>query len=345
MKVFAFDEHMNRIGELKYIQLLWDRKCNEPGGFTLYQQSKHYIEAAYIMAEGRKEIGIVYKPAYKANPNGRYVTTEGKFAEDITNDATTEHGKTIVATKRMNDQFMEYLTKKGIKEAFDSETMKPRDEVVTRCLDVGGEMYRILALDQETFQVQWNDGWEIKFVKPRDTGIRFSKGIGNAKEIIYSQDMSVYKYKCTGYVEIPDDIVKEGYSGTTLIGGKHYETDSFTSTLQVEERFRQKEMSMDFSMPEGLEITAANKAKIKAQIIQMCQLELLNHYVVREIEVTPLQIAGCRYLIDYDLGDIVLVEIPEIGITYEAQIIEVYEVWEKNIQTYTITLGHKRIRR
>ena len=345
MKVFAFDENMNRIGELKYIQLLWDRKGNEPGGFTLYQQSKHYIEAAYIMAEGRREIGIVYKPAYKANPNGRYVTTEGKFAEDMTNDATTEHGKTIVATRRMNDQFMEYLRKKGIKEALDSETMKPRDEVVTRCLDVGGEIYRILALDQETFQVQWNDGWEIKFVKPRETGIRFSKGIGNAKEIIYSQDMSVYKHKCTGYVEIPDDIVKEGYSGTTLIGGKHYETDSFTSTLQVEERFRQKEMSMDFSMPEGLEITAANKAKIKSQIIQMCQLELLNHYVVREIEVTPLQIAGCRYLIDYDLGDIVLVEIPEIGITYEAQIIEVHEVWEKNIQTYTITLGHKRIKR
>lgn len=345
MKVFAFDEHMNRIGELKYIQLLWDRKCNEPGGFTLYQQSKHYIEAAYIMAEGRKEIGIVYKPAYKANPNGRYVTTEGKFAEDITNDATTEHGKTIVATKRMNDQFMEYLTKKGIKEAFDSETMKPRDEVVTRCLDVGGEMYRILALDQETFQVQWNDGWKIKFVSPRATGIRFSKGIGNAKEIIYSQDMSVYKHKCTGYVEIPDDIVKGGYSGTTLIGGKYYETDSFTSTLQVEDRFRQKEMSMDFSMPEGLEITTSNKTKIKAQIVQMCQLELLNHYVVRDIEVTPLQIAGCRYLIDYDLGDIVLVEIPEVGITYEAQIIEVHEVWEKNTQTYAITLGHKRIKR
>lgn len=345
MKVFAFDENMNRIGELKYIQLLWDRNNTEPGGFTLYQQSKHYIEAAYIMAEGRREIGIVYKPSYKSDPNGRYVTTEGKFAEDMANDATTGHGMTIVASKRMNDQFMSYLNDKGIKEANDSEAMKRRDEVITRCLDVGVEMYRILALDQESFQINWNGGWEIKFVKPRETGIRFSKGIGNAKEIIYSQDMSVYKHKCTGYVEIPDDVVKEGYSGTSYVGGKYYEADSFTSTLKVEDRFKKKEMSIDFSMPEGLDITTSNKSKIKAQIVQMCQLELLNHYVIRDIEVTPLQIAGCRYLIDYDLGDIVLVEIPEVGITYEAQIIEVHEVWEKNIQTYTITLGHKRVKR
>ena len=44
------------LGELKYIQLLWDRNNTEPGGFTLYQQSKHYIETAYIMAEGRAHL-------------------------------------------------------------------------------------------------------------------------------------------------------------------------------------------------------------------------------------------------------------------------------------------------
>ena len=71
---------------------------------------------------------------------------------------------------------------------------------------------------------------------------------------------------------------------------------------------------MDFSMPEGLDITTSNKSKIKAQIVQMCQLELLNHYVIRDIEVTPLQIAGCRYLIDYDLGDIVSVSYTHLDV-------------------------------
>lgn len=343
MKVFAYNENMEKIGELKFVQLLWDRKRYEPGTFTLYQQAQHYMDTAYIMAEGREEIGIVYKPEYKQRPNGRYVTTEGRFAEDMTNGATTNHGKTIVASRSLNEQLMEDLRPLGITEAAGSDDLLRRDDVMTRCMESGAEMYRILQLDQESFKVTWDKGWKLRFVKPRQTGLRFSKGLGNAKEITYAQDMSVYKHRCTGYVEIPKDIVDEGYSGTTMIGGMYYESESYTSTLDMPERFRQREMSVDLTMPEGIDITPGNKRRIKEQIIQMCRLELLDHYVVREIEVVPSQIEGCRYLIDYDLGDIVTVEIPELEVTYLAQIIEVHEVWEKNMQKYAITLGHKRI--
>lgn len=345
MKIFAYDENMNKIGEIKYIQLLWDRKNFESGSFVLYQQSQHYIEAAYIRAEGRREIGIVYKPAYSNAMNGRYRTVEGKFAEDLANGATTHHGRNIVASQSLNKQLMEELKSQSIIESSSSEELDRRDDVLTRCMESGAEIYRILQLDQETFRIDWDNGWKISFVKPKNRGLHFSKGLGNVKDIAFLKDMSLYKHKCTGYVEIPKDIVDSGYTGTTCVGGKYYETGSYTSTLDVPDIYKRREISVDLSIPEGLEITVANKSKIKEQIVQMCKLELLDHYVIREIELTPAQADGCKYLEDYDLGDIIEVEIPEINVVYKAQIIEVNETWEKNMQKYKIVLGHKKLQR
>lgn len=93
MKLYGYDEQMNKIGEIKYVQVLWNRKNFEPGTFLIYQQLQHYVDAAYIKAENRREIGIVYKSNYANHINGRYMTIEGKFAEDITNGSSTKHGR------------------------------------------------------------------------------------------------------------------------------------------------------------------------------------------------------------------------------------------------------------
>lgn len=347
MRVYGYDEGMNKIGILDYVQILWNRKNFELGAFTLYQHADDYIDCTYIKAEDRREIGTCYKPTYKTEQNGKYVTVEGKFTKDFCNDETTGHGKTIVSTESLNAQFLQSLSRLGITEAVDSEVLSARDDVMTRCLHVGDEMSRILQLDQESFDILRNENgdWKIRFRKAKDRGIIFSKALGNASAISYYQDMSGYYHTCVGYVEIPAEVVKAGYTGTTVIGGKYYDTESYTSTLSVPERYKRRKLSKDFSLPEGLECTVANKAKIRAQIQQMCKLELLDHYVVRDIEVDSLQIAGCKYMIDYDVGDIVHVHIPEIDVLYEAQIIEADETWEKNQQTVKITIGNKKIKR
>lgn len=345
MKIYGYDEQMNKIGEIKYVQVLWNRKNFEPGTFLIYQQLQHYVDVAYIKAEGRREIGIVYKPNYANRINGMYVTIEGKFAEDIANGSSTKHGRTLVTSKSLNAQFMDELKGQPLKEGANSELINGREGVLERCLQSGTEIYRILQLEQESFNVDWLKGWKINFVKPKNKGLRFSKGLGNVKEIAYTKDMSGYKHRCIGYVEIPKDVIDDGYSGATNVGGRYYEVGEYVSTLDVPELYKTREISVDFCLPEGLDIKKENKAKIRKQIVQMCKLELLNHYVSKEISVVPAQADGCRYLEDYDLGDLVELEIPEIGIVYNAQIIEVNETWEKNMKKQEIVLGHKKVKR
>lgn len=345
MRVFGYDENMNRIAIIDYVQLLWNRRNFEAGSFTLYQHADNYVDCTYIQAEGRSETGICYKPTYKTSANGRYITVEGKFVEDLPNDETTMHGKTIVSTQSLNAQFMSSLSRLGITEASTSETLLPRDDVMTRCLKAGDEIHRILQMDKESYDIFWDNGWKIGFRKPRNVDVTFAKALGNAKEISYYHDMSDYYHICIGYVEIPADVVNAGYTGTAQVGGKYYDTESYTSALSVPDRYQLRQISKDFSLPEGLECSATNKTKIKEQIKQMCKLELLDHYVTRDIDVEPIQIDGCRYLIDYDLGDICNVSIPEIGVTYEAQIMGVDETWEKNRQSCKISFGNKKIKR
>ena len=50
-----------------------------------------------------------------------------------------------------------------------------------------------------------------------------------------------------------------------------------------------------------------------------------------------------RYLIDFDLGDLVDVILDELGLKIQARIVSVKEVFKQNTQTVTLELGDKMI--
>lgn len=350
MRVYGLDASSSIQKEFEYIQLLWTRRYYEPGNFVLYMpaSSAAGMESVdLVSAEGREELAYLYKPQYEATVRGSFVTCYGRFVEDLANDVTTYLGKDIKGSQSLNTQLTALLGSLVSGEATGSIVLTQRDEVVEKHKLAGEEIYRILKAEKESFRIiRSGSVSRIKYIKARDkTDLVFDLHLGNLKSAEHSEDWSDYYHKCVGYIEIPKDVVDAGYTGTILSGGKYYDRSEYTSTLAVTPRMQKRVLSRDFTLPEGLECTAANKTRIRSALTGMCKLELLNHYVERDIDVDPIQIEGCRYLEDYDLGDIITVRIPELDLTYEAQIIEVQETWEKNHQKIKLKLGNKRMKR
>lgn len=347
MRVYGLDENFNRVKEFKYIELSWNRKFYEPGDYLLYIPATDMGETndvRFIQVEGRDELGFVYKTGMLSNIEGVFVTLEGRFAEDLANDATTDMGKNILSSQNMATVLCTYLTPLGV--VHGGGTLVARNATVARHAQVGDEIYRILKTEKESYRITYVDGVpEIEFVQAATIPLQISKRMGNAAKIEYSSDVSDYFHICKGYIEIPKEQIDAGYTGAVKIGGKWYEQASYTSTLTVSPRLQKRTLSREYSLPEGLECIPANKTQIQDAIENYCRLELLDHYIDRTVDVETLQKSGCRYLVDYDLGDILSIYIEELDITFEAQIVEVRETWKKNRQEYKLIFDNKKIKR
>ena len=74
------------------------------------------------------------------------------------------------------------------------------------------------------------------------------------------------------------------------------------------------------------------------QMRQEGRIDMLDNYRLETVTVDVLQ-NRFIYLTDYDLGDTVSIVIPELNMTFTAQIMEVYEVQSSNRLDVQIVLG------
>lgn len=92
LEVFAIDKDMNRLtGSIPYTSLIWTRRYNEPGEFSMVVLADVYsTDWAYIYCADRPETGIVQKVEYddtEHTPNGRdNVVVSGFFLERVLHD-------------------------------------------------------------------------------------------------------------------------------------------------------------------------------------------------------------------------------------------------------------------
>lgn len=108
LEVFAVDENMERLtGSIPYTSLVWHRRYNKPGEFSMQVLSDVYDPTwAFIVCSDRPETGIVQKVEYSdtaLTPDGRdTVTVSGFFLETLLYDVTflvEETGEKVIEIK------------------------------------------------------------------------------------------------------------------------------------------------------------------------------------------------------------------------------------------------------
>lgn len=86
-------------------------------------------------------------------------------------------------------------------------------------------------------------------------------------------------------------------------------------------------------------LTSANWSQIKSELQEQGKLEGLNHYKEQAASFKAIQVSGCQYLTNYDLGDLISVQVPIQSDTYKARIMGVNEVHRGNHCEVDLTIG------
>lgn len=365
------DELMQR----DFIELQWTRKCFEPGNFTLLMRAKDWDNAIkYIQLKDRPETGIIQKVQYENKPDGEYITASGFFIEKLLDWgmllSDTYVQDTLVGIlsricyscfsqftsglmpgnyqdlpKAMTDNlYCAYV--KTFPGADKQRSLKipagePAGTVIFHLLRAEG--YTITATPK--FNTEVNEGTEpliglelsIRKLEDKSSKIYFNKNLGSVKNIDYMLDDSGVATKIIGVQTIEKGI---DYSNAIYVRKEGKQQKAITESYEYEvNRPRDvggaKPLKVIYT---SLEAKAGKEAKVRAQMQRALKLELLNNYKVEHISCDILQ-DMYRYPDDYDLGDLCTVQLDELALEYSARIVEIREVYHKNICEVEVLLG------
>lgn len=376
--IIYLDKTGQELPQRDFIELQWTRKCFQPGSFSLYVRAKDWDKnIKYIQLDDRPETGIVQKVQYEYLPEGDFITASGFFIEKLLDwgapitDMSAE--TTVLAnldllcftlysqyTGRIKDEYG--ANHDSIFPPFTSNLycayFAPQNltsTAWTRLQTKGGEpggksIYDFLRVNgyRLTAKPCFNNparasrepmiGLIMEAKKLRSRDVYFNKSLGTAKNIEYVFDDSG-AYPCIVGVQIVEDAIN--YSHSLYI----YKDSKFQKCIYESYEYGvNAPQDVGAAKPLRVIYTSANdiengkEASVRAQMQNALKLELLNNYKVEHIACEVLQ---DRYLYprDYDLGDLCSVQLDELEVEYSARIVEIREVYHKNICETEIVLG------
>lgn len=366
--VIALDEAFNIVSLLRYTNLQWNRKYYETGTFSVQIPLEQYSsKIKYIYTKDRPELGIVSQLNYVNQSGYRNVQLSGYFLEkelgkrvvypyaqvsNIRNApawiaragnaesvafAFFNAFKDIVYTDHHTPNDPPLYSYIGIDPGTDygrgNETEQTRtgeelDKKIYSILKPSGMSYRVsydFDKNKKIFQV-WS-GLDRRQEQSINNPIIFSTKYGNIKNpniVISDTDYKNAVIECADFQNSSGEDITQvmvfGLYGRTSdyddcfiyknsgINRKDYDEDSFSDALQNE-----------------------------------AFLELEKYVKNFNVEFDAME-GSYRYMTDFDLGDNVSIEIPEIDVSGEARLIGCYEVIKQGEWSLTMEFGEPIIK-
>ena len=376
--IIYLDKTGQELPQRDFIELQWTRKCFEPGSFSLYVRAEDWDKnIKYIQLDGRPETGIVQKVQYEYLPEGDFITASGFFIEKLLdwgalitdmspeNDLLTNldilcfslysqyRGRIKDTYADGHDSLFPPFTNNLYCAYFEPQTIT--STALTQLGAKGGEpggkaIYDFLRLNNYRFIAKpyFNSltratrepmiGLIMEAKKLRSRDVYFNKSLGTAKNIEYVFDDSGAYPHIVGVQIIEDKI---SYTNSLYI----YKDSKFQKCIYESYEYNvNAPQDVGAAKPLRVIYTTANdiengkEASVRAQMHNALKLELLNIYKVEHI---ACEVLLDRYLYprDYDLGDLCSVQLDELEVEYSARIVEIREVYHKNICEIEIVLG------
>lgn len=367
------------LGYPNFIELQWSRRWNGFGEFSVYMTAATYDpEIKYIKNEGRPETGIVQKIVYEQKPEGDFVTISGFFIEALLNWGALWKDKNYTATtasgvrtriRTLVRDCMTLTVPPTVSSYTDPELKPTNPQLYTFSLDASMPTPSTMNLAYAKgtpcgdVLLAWLNANDYSFTATpvfntsgtgpylgidlvtytgtdRTSSVFFGKPYANVASVEYVLDESAERAEYILVQEI-NGTQAGTYSGVTTLstseGTKQY---VFAHTYTV----ANTPSDMGGSYPMKVLYTSAgsdpsiSQADLATQMRQEGRIDMLDNYKLETVTVDVLQ-NSFIYLTDYDLGDTVSIVIPEINLTFTAQIMEVYEVQSNNNLEVQIVLG------
>ena len=340
IELYALGEEFEVLAAcVPYTNLQWDRRYYEPGEFSMQIRAEDFDPAwAYVWSPERPEMGMVQKVAYSAE--GGYdgtVQVSGFFVEKMLDDR-------VCYPRYVGDEPATETAVRKIFEAYkgdlpialapaNSPLIGDRTQSDFSDDELGTKLYSILETREASMRVTYDleadalrlsvwqglDRTQGQSVNPWAV---FSTAWGNLSGESVDLDASAYKNVCLVLAQEDED----GVPGVTV-----------TVDLSREgERKRQMVLDKRSSRPED----GQGAEDFRAALEQEAMEALADAQAVTTVDA---DVEG--YLDSFDLGDLVSVDVPAVGLAMDARVVEVNEVFKAEGHEATAAFGNKRVRR
>ena len=380
--IVALNKTGDLLGYPNFIELQWNRRFNGFGDFSLYMPISEYDpNIKYVQNIDRPETGIVQKIVYEQKPEGDFVTISGFFIEALLNWGALWKAKNYTATtasgvrtriRTLVRDCMTLTVPPTVSGYTDPELKPTNPQLYTFSIDASADTPGTMTLAYPAGEpcgdilLAWFNANNYSFTAEpifntsgtgpflgmrllpytgtdRSGSVFFGKPYANVSSVEYVLDESAEKAEYLLVQEV-NGSQASAYSNITTIttsqGTKHY---TFAHTYTI----ANAPSNMGGSYPAKVLYTSAGsdttiaQSDLFNQMRQEGRMDMLDNYKLETVSVDILQ-NTFTYLTDYNLGDTVSIVIPELDMTFAAQIMEVYEVQSSNNLEVQIVLGTPR---
>lgn len=338
IELFALGEDFEVLAVcIPYTNLQWKRRYYEAGEFSMQMQVGDYSPAwRYVWSPHRPEVGMIQKIQYGADSGvDGTVQISGFFIEKMLDDrvcyprytgdvSATETACRSIFTAYKGDLPIE------LGEANDP-LIGDRTQSDFSDDELGTKLYSILETREASYRVRYDfecdrllfevwQGLDRTQGQTENPWAVFSTEWGNLTGERVNRDSSALKNYCI----VP-----------AAKGEGDVETVTVTVDLSGEDRQRQMVLDKRSEKPEEGQTEDDFKAALEQEALEA----LADQQEVFEVDAEISQ----GYMESFDLGDKVSADIPALGISVEARIVEVNEVFKSGGHEVTPTFGNKKV--
>lgn len=334
---YALGADKGLIALLAPTETQWNRKYYTCGTFSIQLPIDQYSkDIEYVYCNKRPELGHITKRQYKIDAKGfRYIQISGYFEEkQLDNDiiypafgsGKGDHTDAVVSA--MVSQY-----KSG------SFTVASAGNILGSC-DIAPELgkslmevcYEALQAKEASYRINYNylnnteefKVWQGRDLTPDNTDgnnpIIFSVKFKNLKNPDVMIDNSNYKNYCIIQSEV------NGYTWTEVVDKR-----------KAGEVKKAVYISTTIDKPDNVEWS---EQQYRAKMREHARQELTNTYSGENNTEFEIVQGSYEYMVDFDLGDKVSVELNPMKISQDVRIVAVSEVWKGSEHTLSFEVGN-----
>ena len=350
--VIALDEEYQIISLLRYTNLQWNRKYFEPGTFSLEIPLEQYNSSyRYIYTKDRSEMGKITQVNYVDQGSYRAIYLSGYFLENELNRRVVyRNGITNIANapawvnKAGNAEDVAFAFFNAFKDVIlddgqecllgiESGGNQQRGKAAAheRCGEyLGNKIYHILQPSKMSYRVSYDFESSRKVFSVWSGVDRTQEQIGN-NPIIFSTHYGNIKKPnvLTDYTNYKNGCIVDNKNDATTYSQVVLERTDVNDSLQDSFAYLKSAINRNDYTSDSQFVTALKSEG---------STELSEHVKTVNVDFDAME-GSYEYMIDFDLGDICSIEIPEISISADAVLIGCYEVIKKGTWGLTLEFG------
>ena len=372
----ALDENFNLVALVAYSNLQWSRKFHEPGSFSMVVTAGQYDTSwKYIYTEKRKEVGVITQVNWVKKKNSATITLSGYFLEADLNR--------MVCYKKPTHYYGDSGTKGACIDGTTAPAWVSQSgtaDVVAEAFFNGFKSIKFTnydidgsSLEEHTFALDIAFGTAESGAYHQSIHNRNNELLGNKLYSILKPSGGSYevvldyenrrkilnlilgKDRTWGNAARNNPVLLSSTNGTltsaSLVTSTTNTKDAVVQTLNGENevivlantqadgigRFIQRDI-------QASDTDYATAEAFKQAVMSDAKSALASYTDVYNFDFDA-EFGSYEYLEDFDLGDLVSVTVPEIGLSADARIVACYEVVKNGVWSMSIEVGTPIIRK